>query len=87
MATFFKVELTPVPADKIMEVAYKRFPTSERVLEQIKAGLTTLEDRIGDGVCPDCGESEWMLLALTPSIKEGGKSYIECTHCGHITHL
>ena len=48
----------------------------------------TLEERLGDCTCPDCGGSEWMLFAPEQvAVKEGGKAYIECLGCAYITHL
>ena len=83
---FIKAELSEIPADKVLEYAYKRF-NNQRALTAVQAGEITLDDRVGNGKCPDCNEDEWFITPLFPMIKEGGKSYIECTHCGYVTHL
>lgn len=50
----------------------------------------TMEERMGseDAICPECGNNEWWLLPKESVIvKESGKPYIECLHCGYHTHL
>jgi predicted RNA-binding Zn-ribbon protein involved in translation (DUF1610 family) len=85
---FYKVILEPISNNKVLEYAYKRFPNTERIITAIQNGDITLSERIGDGKCPNCGKSEWMILSIkNPAVKEGGKSYIECINCGHTTHL
>jgi hypothetical protein len=85
---FYKVTLTPIPKDKVLEYAYERFGNDTRTLDAIRNGKITLADRIGNGKCEVCGKSDWMILPLSfKAVQEGGKPYIQCTECGTITHL
>jgi len=64
----------------------------EYVYPQLKGGryMPTMTERMGDenATCPECSKNEWMILAKeTASVREGGKSYIECINCGYFTHL
>jgi hypothetical protein len=58
--------------------------------------MPTMEERLGDGECPECPKetwvekthTRWMLLAEeSASVTQGGKAYIECLDCGYTTHL
>lgn len=53
-------------------------------------GQLTMKERLGsdEGLCPECGQAEWMLYPKEAVIvAQGGKPYIECLECGHVTHL
>jgi hypothetical protein len=51
-------------------------------------GGITLEERLGDCSCANCGGVEWILLPKEcVAVREGGKQYIECIGCGEYTHL
>ena len=74
---FYQAELREIPVDKIIEHCY---PLHHKQI--------TLEERLGDCKCPDCGTSEWWLLPKEGvAVREGGKDYIECIECGYNTHL
>jgi len=76
MSKFYKCKLEEVE-DPIKEA----YPHLEK-------GVITFEERLGDGTCEDCGASNWMFLPEESSaVREGGKPYIECLDCGHVTHL
>lgn len=49
----------------------------------------SLEERLGDnGRCEACGNNTWWLHPkMSAAVREGGKAYLECSCCGHITHL
>ncbi len=50
----------------------------------------TIEERLGtkEGTCSDCGDNRWIIQAKeSAAVQEGGKDYIECLSCGHLTHL
>ena len=52
--------------------------------------MVTMTERMGseDANCPICGKNEWWLMPVeSAAVREGGKAYIECLYCGHITHL
>ena len=74
---FFQSILKQIPTDKVIEHCY---PIHHKEM--------TLEERIGDGKCPECTKDEWILLpAESCAVREGGKDYIECIECGYHTHL
>lgn len=53
-------------------------------------GQLTMKERLGsdEGLCPECGQGKWMLLADEQvAVSQGGKPYIECLECGFMTHL
>ena len=48
----------------------------------------TLNDRLGNGCCEQCGGGKWWLLPKEAvSVKDSGKQWIECLECGFNTHL
>jgi hypothetical protein len=48
----------------------------------------TLNDRLPEGKCENCGGTEWYFLPVeSVAVREGGKPYIECLNCGNIEHL
>lgn len=50
----------------------------------------TMTERMGseEARCGECGNNEWMLLASeSVAVSQGGKPYMECLHCGTLTHL
>jgi hypothetical protein len=52
------------------------------------ARVGTLNDRLPEGKCTECGGTEWYFLpAEASAVREGGKPYIECLKCGYTTHL
>ena len=62
----------------------------KRVADPIKhiGGGATLEQRLGDACCPDCGGAKWYFLPTKSiAVQQGGKPYIECLGCGYSTHL
>lgn len=71
--TFYKCVLVEVEP---IEHAYKG---NERVLKS-----TTLNDRLPDGKCDECGGTEWYFI---PTKEVGQKPYICCLNCYNITHL
>lgn len=74
---FYKAVLKELPTDKVMEDVY---PIIHKEM--------TLEERIGDGKCPDCGDDKWIMLPEeSVAVREGGKQFIECMCCGYQTHL
>ncbi len=74
---FYKAILKEIPTDKLLENVY---PLNHKYM--------TLEERIGDGKCIECGNDEWIMLPdESVAVREGGKQYIECMGCGHHTHL
>ena len=50
---------------------------------------STCEERMGspEGKCPECGKSDWAICPCVIGENDGGKTYIECIHCGYPTHL
>jgi uncharacterized Zn finger protein len=49
-----------------------------------------MKERMGsdNAECPECKENEWWLYPNeSVMVAQGGKPYIECLNCGHITHL
>jgi hypothetical protein len=48
---------------------------------------TTLEERLGDGTCPECGSHEWALAPIVLGSNEGGKCYIQRIQCGSYAHF
>ena len=74
---FFQTVLKEIPTDKIIEHCY---PLHHKEI--------TLEERIGDGKCPECDCDSWILLPKeSVAVREGGKDYCECMNCGYTTHL
>ena len=62
-------------------------PTSIQDVKNMIYPLT-LNERIGDGKCTECGKTEWIIKASNSSVvTQGGKIYIECFECGCMTHL
>ena len=75
---FYLAKLEEIPNDKVLESVYPK-----QVSDQI-----TLEERIDDGKCTECGGDKWIILPDECClVTEGGKPYIECMGCGNITHL
>jgi len=53
-------------------------------------GQLRMKERMGsdNAECPECKENEWWLYPNeSVMVAQGGKPYIECLNCGHITHL
>lgn len=74
---FFQAVLKEIPSSKILEHCYPKYHKE-----------FTLEERIGDGKCPDCDCNSWILLPEESSaVTNGGKPYCECMECGYTTHL
>ena len=85
---FYEANLLELDNDEVLRVAERRFPHSKKVLQAIQRNEFDLEDRIGNGECDKCQEKRWLILPISCNfVKEGGKSYIMCMNCGHITHL
>lgn len=73
---FYQSTLKPVKGDVIAHL----FPK--------QTGVTLEEKLPNNGNCKDCGKNEWMILPKEcASVRDGGKPYIECLHCGNVTHL
>ena len=66
----------------------KLFNVMEHVYGPGAKGMT-LEERLPNkGACEDCGRREWILFPkISSAVRDGGKQYIECIHCGFHTHL
>lgn len=80
MAKFFKAELVEIGGNVFDHV----FPKSKGDKQ------FTMADRMGNenGECEMCGENEWWLYPKeSVMVANGGKQYIECLGCGHVTHL
>jgi len=74
---FFQSVLKEIPASEIIEHCY---PLHHKEI--------TLEERMGNGKCPDCDCDSWILLPKESSaVTQGGKDYCECMNCGYTTHL
>ena len=97
MAKFYKAELKEFKSDKhVLKHVYPHLMT----LHEGKY-FPTMEERLGDAECPNCPEetkeyghekvekyTRWMLFPEEhPSVREGGKPYIQCLDCGYKTHL
>ena len=53
-------------------------------------GQLTMTERMGseNAECEQCSENEWWLYPKESTlVAQGGKPYIECLNCGHVTHL
>jgi DNA-directed RNA polymerase subunit M/transcription elongation factor TFIIS len=60
--------------------------------DQVKANLkgSSMSERMGseDAECPECEHNTWWLLPKeSAEVREGGKLYCECLHCGYTTHM
>lgn len=75
---FYRSVLEPVSNDDVLTAVYPL-----RVAQQL-----TLQERLPNGVCEDCGDKEWIILPKESAmVRESGKPYIECKNCGYHTHL
>lgn len=75
---FYLAKLEPVEPENVLMNVYPL-----RIAEQL-----TLQERLPDGVCEDCGGKEWMILPRQSAlVRESGKPYVECLRCGYHTHL
>lgn len=75
---FYQAVLEPVEAENVLMTVYPL-----RIASQL-----TLEERLPNGQCEDCGGKEWIILPKESAIvRESGKPYIECRNCGYHTHL
>ena len=77
---FYQAELVEIKGN-VLDFVYPKLKGENQL---------TMKERIGDenATCPECGHNEWWLYPKeSVSVKEGGKPYIECIHCGYITHL
>lgn len=75
---FYETILKEVKPEDVLKTVYP-----ERIAIQL-----TLEERLPEGKCTDCGKDEWIILPKESSmVSQGGKPYIECINCGHVTHL
>jgi hypothetical protein len=82
---FFKCILVPIETDKVLETAYS---DNKRALHFITNGEMTLQERLPDCTCEECGKKSWFLLPKEGvAVRTGGKPYIECLNCGFVTHL
>lgn len=73
--TFYKCVLVEVEP---IQHAYAKKP---KVLAS-----TTLDDRLPNGECDECGGNEWYFIPTKAKPNET-KPYICCMDCGYITHL
>lgn len=76
---FFKTELKEVKGN-VLNLVYP----------QLKGTIymPTMEERLGNGKCPDCDCNSWIMLPEESyAVREVGKPYIECMGCGYHTHL
>lgn len=75
---FYLSVLEPVEAEQVLMTVYPL-----HIAQQL-----TLEERLPEGACVDCGGKEWIILPKDcAAVREGGKPYIECKGCGYHTHL
>ena len=77
---FYRAELKLIKGNVLDEV-YPQFSGKTQL---------TMTERMGseEAKCPDCSNNEWWLLPYdSVAVREGGKPYIECLHCGLQTHL
>lgn len=70
---FYQAILTKLDEDEVLNIT-KGIPINERTENK-------------DGTCPECGEKKWWLYPTNSAIRIGGKAYMECLNCGHVTHL
>ena len=80
---FFEAVLQEVKGDVLAKV----YPENVR---KYGSPMVTMAERLGseEGKCPECGENSWWLHPHeSVAVREGGKPYVECLHCGYITHL
>ena len=76
---FYRTELVEIKGNVLDEVN-----------PDLPNGTFTLTERMGseEAKCPECSNNEWWLLPNdSAAVREGGKPYIECLNCGHVTHL
>ena len=79
MPRFYQARLTEIRGN-VLEYVYRNNPRAHQ--------NTTLDERLPNGVCQECGADEWWILPEeSVAVKEGGKPYIECLSCGFKTHL
>lgn len=90
---FFQITVTEIEGkpNEILAKVYRQ-NNMERAASFVDKGEITMEDRLGEGKCTECGNTEWNVLpADSPynSLDKGGngKPNIECRNCGYITHL
>lgn len=75
---FYQSVLQPIDNADVLKAVYP-----ERIANQL-----TLEERLPEGKCEDCGGKEWIILPKESAIVRGsGKPYIQCLNCGYHTHL
>ena len=75
---FYKSVLVPVETEQVIATVYP-----PRIASQL-----TLEERLPEGKCEDCGGKDWIIMPEESAIvRESGKPYIECLKCGYHTHL
>lgn len=75
---FYYTQLIPIEPENVLKAVYP-----ERIANQL-----TLEERLPNGSCEDCGGKEWIILPKESAIvRESGKPYIQCKSCGYHTHL
>ena len=77
---FYKAELKEIKGN-VLDFVYPHLKGKEQL---------TMTERLGneEGKCDECGNNEWWLFPNEcVAVKEGGKPYIECLHCGSQTHL
>jgi len=91
-AKFYKTVLVEVTGNVLEDVYPESVGTKH---------MPTMTERMGNehASCPDCisedyiseeqkNHPEWIMLPEEGcAVREGGKSYIECIHCGYVTHL
>jgi hypothetical protein len=84
-----------IPAAGSLRARIKLYEFKKRPLTQyediIDRGYaypgTTLEERLGDGRCPECGNNQWAIAPVVLGSNQGGKCYIQCIECGAHLHF
>ena len=75
---FYQSVLEPVETENVLLTVYPL-----RIAQQL-----TLEERLPEGKCEDCGGKEWIILPKESAIvRQSEKPYIQCINCGYHTHL
>jgi hypothetical protein len=80
---FYQAELKEIEGDVLQHV----YPFLKN---KNGFGQFTLKERMGNdnAECSECGMNEWWIYPKQSVIvATGGKPYIECLNCGHVTHL
>jgi hypothetical protein len=88
---FFQITVTEIEGtpNEILAKVYRQ-NNMERAACFAESGGLTMEERLKNGECTECGNTEWDVkpFAYNDYMNGGnGKPNIECRNCGHITHL